>query len=272
MRIIDLNYLKSAIESITTCTSPAVQVEEIVAYGRRLNSPYASRHEVIYTIEKRIEGVLSAWNGKYHVHVDGTPPSPYPLRGYVREWKEIEVPTAMLQPLIRLATELGLNPKVPNTPLVTVYILRKVVAAWNYSKPIFWLSSSDINKTLANKPLEITIPPQKIVYRQGSLIFVRKNDVLEIIPDLEEYPVKMWWDSEWLFNHLLYSNTERTEYYDEERVATPVAVLHSGEPHAITWVTAPCKIIARDHPPITIKDDAMFLAIHPIPPKSRYVD
>ena len=262
MKMIYLNHLKNAVESLTTCTSPSVQVGEIVAMGYRLNSPYASRREVIYKVEKKVDGVLSAWNDKYHVHVEGTPPSPYPLQGYVREWKELEVPTAIIQPLIRLATELGLSPKVPNTPLVTVYILNQIVASWNYSKPIFWLGGSNdaINKTLYLPE----IPQEKIRYKQNELILIEKDDVLDILPDIEEYPIKSWGDSEWFFSHLLYSSVERTEYYVEEKVATPVAIYIHDKPHALIWGYSPCKIVSDTYEPLVIRESSTFLAIHPI--------
>jgi hypothetical protein len=249
MRLIDVRRLQAAVQSISTCTAPTVQVGNVRAVADRLNSPYISRHLVEYQVvgeEEATRGAaLVAWSPRYFIQVGGEPPTPYPLQGYVSEVREVEVPTSFLDPLLELCWDLGLHPEVPQEEaLVKVYFFTRALAGFHFGQPVYWLADGE-----KNSPLRLEGEP---LLQQGSLAL------------LEDIPVPYWcyWEPGGrFFNHILLVD-QGSE--DDELPAQPAAVVYRGQRAAVVRVYGPGKIISPDHEPVELPAGGL-IALHPFP-------
>jgi len=261
MRIIDMNRLQSAVESICACTAPTVQVGEVVARAEGLNSPYKSHQAVEFRAAAEDTGaLLAAWNGRHHVQVGGEPSTPHPVDGYVGEWVRLTVPTAMVSSLFSLARRVGLAPLTPAKNLMDVYVLAPSLAGWHYGRPVFWATNAQGDGD--NAPAVIEGEP---VARQGGL---------EIIPQPEALPADLaTWNSwpahrPWFFNHVPVSVDGTDVSEESEEHATPLGVLYNGFPRAALYLRGPVRLIARDHDPVEIGPGA-YIALHRFPSGGR---
>jgi len=243
MRIPELKRLLATVQSISACTAPTVQVGKIRANGDRLNSPYSSHRLVEYQVVEEAGGAtLVAWNNRSFLQVGGEPPDPYPLEGYVSEVKEAEVPSGLLEPVIKLCRTLGLYPKIPEE-LVKVYFFSRKLAGFHFGRPVFWMANGE------NSPLELEGEPK---IQQGSLTLLEG----------EHLPEAPFWDpGKKFYNHTL-SLVEGAE--DDGSPAWPAALIYQGVPMAGLRVIGPGRIISKDHPPIEVPERRIFVAIHPL--------
>jgi len=259
MRLIDLNRLQSAVESICACTAPTVQVGAIEAHAAGLNSPYVSHQLVDYQPGQDTGAILAAWNGRHHLQIGGEPPAPHPVDGYVGEWVRLTVPAAMVGSLFSLARRVGLAPLTPAKNLMDVFVLAPSLAGWHYGRPVFWATSAQ-NDT--NAPAAIEGEP---VITQGGL---------EIVTQPEALPADLaTWNSwpthrPWFFNHVPVDAGEVDVPEDNEEHATPLGVLYNGFPRAALYLRGPVRIIARDHDPIEVGQGA-YIALHRFPNGGR---
>jgi len=266
MRIIDLNRLRAAVESITSCTAPVVQVDGIEAHGGRLCSPFKSHHLVDYRPATENYGaLLTAWNGHHHLQVEGEPPAPRPIsaNGCVGEFVQLTVPHEFVEPLFALARRLGLSPRHLTLPeslshMYHVFVLRPSLAGWHYGRPVFWAAAPGEGNTRA-------LVEGEPVATQGGLVVVPQPETLPA-----DLPTWNSWAAPWLwfFNHVAaFSDADATEAEilaePAERV-TPKAVLYNGLPRAAIYLHGPAHLVARDHDPVEIGPGA-FVALHRFP-------
>ena len=253
MRLIDVNRLQSAVESIMTFTAPTVQVGEIVARADRLGSPCKSRRVVEYHLAQDMKGAfLSAWSGRHHIQVGGESPDPHPTDGYVGEFVQLTVPTTMVEPLFALARRVGLTPAC-KAKLVEVYVLRPSLAGWHYNRPVFWAVNAQNEQ--ANSPAVVEGEP---LLSQGGLEILLPPEVLQA-----DLPTWNPWPSHrpWFYNHVPMNGTDTEE---SEEHAAPVAVLYKGLPRAALRLDGPVRLVARDHSPVELGAGS-YIALHRFP-------
>jgi hypothetical protein len=257
------------------CTDPEVWVGRIVAKGDRFASPYVSRKTVEYRISFRQLTSLAIFAQSYrHALLLGeiTNPEdilePFPKTGKVTEWEGGKVPFTLVEPIYRLAREMGLRPWAPwdENSLVYAWTLSPVLWGWHYAAPIYVVAAAD-NK---NEPAEIKGEP---AFRQGSMLFIPATD--ENRP-FGPFFVEPWHvadgdnlresDISWFYNHYAI-RPDATLAPDvilvKQKSVDPIGVLHNGVRYACVPIRGPAIIWAQDHEPITLPEGEFF-ALHPL--------
>jgi hypothetical protein len=263
-----LKRIMSAVRSILDCSNPEVWAGKIMASAQRLNSPYVSRKWVTYSYAWKPlpEGVLFAQSYNYALLIGPSSPDdvlpPFPKAELVSKWEGGRIPFPVVEPILRLARELGLRPEgiVAENSLIHTWVLSPLVAGWHYGAPIFVKAKDGFTNEVAE------IKGEEVL-RQGSLIFVRV---------LEDLSISFWTvaqgkdlkaqDLEWFFNHYAmrpgaYLHVD--EVLVTQRTCRPVAVRYNGASYACVAITGPAIVWARDHEPVSLPDGDYF-ALHPL--------
>jgi hypothetical protein len=259
MRLIDVQRLQSAVESITTCTAPSVQVGQLVARAGHLNSPCRSRHAVDFSpaTQEIPYAVVRAWNSRHAVEIALTPisytPAPRPVEGLVGEWVELSVPATFVRPVINLAQQLFFQLPFPvrDEKLVQAWVLTPRLAGYHFRQPVFYLADDDGDGVFQ--------VPEDTVLQQGHLRIVPR-DGLDI--------GGVWHGSQALFNHTL----QKDEFITPDcSLARPVAVEYTGRIMCAVRFTGPARITSPDHDPLDVPEGS-WLALHPFPGRRGEVD
>ena len=260
--------IESAVQSITTCTAPTVQVGGVTAWADRMCSPYVSRRTVEYAEAdfQLPSGAVYAASPSYALllGVAGEPEKvvpPFPVGGLVTVWEGGLVPAALVQPVLGLARELGLRPQDPRRELIHVWVLSPVLAGWHYGRPVFWAAGE------GNAPAALEGEP---AHQQGALLVGWCGGD---VPQAQVWPCWAGQPSAWFFNHATaYEGRERAmNTVPAESMAHPVAVMYQCVPHAAVRLYGPALIVARDHEDLTVPEGD-FLGLHPFPTREGDVD
>jgi len=275
----------AAVQSISDCTNPTVQVGKTCIEFDGLNSPYMSRRSVYFSEATTTlpEGVIYAQSSRYTLLVMGNAEDssdeaypPFPYKGIVHEWAGGTVPGQVIEPILNLlSSQLYLpTPASLDTNFVRAYVLEPVVTGWCYEKPVYLLANEK------NEPLKLPGKPKYLCglpgtsenyyppHEQGSLLVGWAD-----IEKPENIPV--WQEGMWFLNHIIRPHGEhpdktmkRTEHID-----CVVAVHFGGEPYLAVRIPSSNKeieILARDHNPIFIPPaQDGWIAIHPFPTNGK---
>jgi hypothetical protein len=262
MQLRVVKRIESAVQSVSTCADPTVQVGSVVARAGGLCSPYISRRTVEYAAAEKplpIGEVVYAASSRYTLLIGAPRPQevvpPTPAGGaIVTYWEGGVVPTSLVQPVIELAWKLRLAPHYPYGKTTHTWVLSPVLAGWHYGRPVFWASTGE------NTPVELDGEP---TYRQGSLLVGWSTGD---VPFSDTWANREGCPTAWFFNHATaYEGRERAMATPaEEAMVSPVAVLYNGAPHAAVRLYGPALLVARDHEDLNVPE-GNFLAIHPIP-------
>lgn len=264
-----LKRIMSAVRSITGCTDPEVWSGKIMAVAQHLNSPYVSHKWItyLYAWKPLPEGVLFAQSSKYALLIGPSSPDdvlpPFPKVELVTKWEGGRVPFPLVEPILRLAEQMGLRSDkiVTENPLVYTWVLSPVVAGWHYDHAIYVRAKDAFTNEVAEVEGEE-------VSRQGSLIFVRAPEGLEdlsiwTVADGKDLKAQ---DLEWFFNHYAmrpgaYLHVD--EVLVSHRTCQPVKVRYNGASYACVGLTGPAIVWALDHEPVSIPEGEFF-ALHPL--------
>ena len=263
-----LKRITSAVRSITDCTDPEVWAGKIMAVAQRFNSPYVSRKWItyLYAWKPLPEGALFAQSYKYALLIGPSLPdeilAPFPKGELVTKWEGGRVPFHLVEPVLRLAREMGISSDkiVAGNSLVYAWVLSPVVAGWHYGAPIYVKARDGFTNEVAE------IGEDEIL-RQGSLIFVRASENFSVgfwaVADGENIKAQ---DLEWFYNHYAirpgaYLHVDETLI--THRTCQPVKVRYNGGSYACVAITGPAIIWARDHEPVSLPEGEYF-ALHPL--------
>jgi len=121
MHLDQINYLRDAIKSLTTCTTLSVQVVRVVADITHLYSSHDDEYQVTYRTSQSPLPTLAAWNGRYKIWIGEEPPVPKAQEGMTYDWVEVKVSRTLLQPLLDLVERLNLG-RMELLEVVSLYL------------------------------------------------------------------------------------------------------------------------------------------------------
>jgi hypothetical protein len=263
-----LKRIAAAVRSVLDCTDPEIWYGEIIAKGSRMASPYVSRKTItyMYATDPLPEYSLFAQSWKHAILIGpSVPPIPaFPKRGLVTQWEGGKVPFSVVEPVFRLALEMGLRPWKPES-LVYAWVLTPVLWGWHYGAPVFPAATAD-----QNEPLAISGEPD---VTQGSMIFVPITDENRV---KHEFFLQEWRrahgtnvresDFWWFYNHFAMtpeSTIAPDASFVTKNFVNPVGVRYCGQRYACLAISGPVVIWAHDHEPVSLPAKE-FYALHPL--------